>query len=449
MNAPWDPTDPVRSHSSGDAVPSGPVVGEANTWPTSPGPARPPESPMAPASTVTPHQAPSVGLGGPPPPPPPPVTGLVRQPPAWSPPNPPPPWQTPTAPAPGRGARPGLVAVAILVVAALLAAGFVAGRVTSDSGPAQAQGPSASDLREAGLPTEAPVRGNPEEAVAAVAEALSPAVVQIETGLGLGSGVVYDPEGLLLTNNHVVEGSDEVIVRFADGSAVDGEVLGADPSSDIAVVQVPTDAVIGVAVLALGEEVRVGQTAVAIGSPFGFDQTVTSGIISAVGRPFPNEAEEILVGMLQTDAPINQGNSGGALANREGKVIGINTAIASVSGDNNGLGFAVPIDLAYERAERLATGEDIETAVLGVMAPDADEDDNVPGALIGEVDEQSGAYEAGMRDGDVVTAIDGQPVRDFGQLAIAIFRYLPGDTIDLTVERDGETLTLEATLGVR
>src|SRR5690606_7709187 len=129
-------------------------------------------------------------------------------------------------------------------------------------------------------------------------------------------------DGLILTNAHVVGGSDEVMVRFADGSSTEGSVLGADTSTDVAVVEIDPSAVIGTASLALDSEVKVGQLAVAIGSPFGLDQTVTSGIISAIDRPYPGS--EIVVGMLQTDAPINSGNSGGALVNRQGQVIGIN-----------------------------------------------------------------------------------------------------------------------------
>jgi putative serine protease PepD len=367
--------------------------------------------------------------------------------PTWSPPNPPPPLPSSDLPPPSASRRGGGWRALLVVIAALalLLAGILVGRLTTDDDPGSqgANGPSAQDLQNAGLPTSPPVQGNPDEPVAAVAEAVAPAVVQIETSVGLGSGVVYDPKGLIITNNHVVEGSDHVNVVFSDGSSVDGEVLGTDPTADIAVVKVPSDSLLGVAVLCTNQEVRVGQVAVAIGSPFGLDQTVTSGIVSAVDRPF----EGTLVGMIQTDAPINHGNSGGALADREGCVIGINAAIASTSGDNNGLGFAIPISLAYERATRLANGEAIETAVLGVRAPQTD--DTAAGALIGTVDSGSGADHAGMKDGDIVTAINGQTVRDFNQLATSIFQYLPGDTIHLTVVRDGQTLSLDATLGAK
>jgi putative serine protease PepD len=370
--------------------------------------------------------------------------------PNWAPPNPPPPLPTGGgAPTSSRGGA-WKVILAIFIALALLVSGFLVGRTTGD-GTDGAQSPNVEDAREAGLPTQAPVQGESDEPIAAVAEAVSPAVVQIETSqggtpLGVGSGVVYDPDGLIITNSHVVEGADAVQVRMADGTMVDGEVLGADPSTDIAVVRIPSSAVIDVAVLALGEEVRVGQLAVAIGSPFGFDQTVTSGIVSAVGRPFPND-EQILVAMIQTDAPINQGNSGGALVDREGRVIGINSAIVSQSGDNNGLGFSIPIDLAYERAVRLAAGESIETPLLGVFGEPTD--DGSPGAQITEITAGSGADAAGMEVGDVVTEMDGETIHSFEQLATLIVEHTPGDIVEITVVRDGDTFTLDAELGSR
>lgn len=366
--------------------------------------------------------------------------------PSWTPPNPPPPLSSPmTSPPTTSGRRGGgwRVAVAIIVAVALMVAGFMVGRLTMGDDNEGAQAPSQEELEAAGLPTEPPVQGDQDEPVAAVAEAVSPAVVQIETSVGLGSGVVYDPEGLIITNNHVVEGEDQVTVRLADGSSVDGEVLGTDPSTDVAVVKIPSSAVLTVAVLGLDQEVRVGQLAVAVGSPFGFDQTVTSGIVSAVDRPFPTD--EIVVGMIQTDAPINSGNSGGALADREGRVIGINTAIISTSGDNNGLGFSIPIDLAYARAQRLAEGETIETPLLGVTGEPTD--DGTPGALITDVSADTAASAAGLKVGDVVTAINDNELRSFDELAADIGAHVPGDTVTLTVDRDGETITIDAVLG--
>jgi putative serine protease PepD len=344
-------------------------------------------------------------------------------------------------PAPRRRGRFALVAVVLVV---LLVAGFAVGRLTSDE-PLDLG--SASDLGAAVAPTaaEPPVSGDTDEPVAAVAEAVSPAVVQIETGSGLGSGVVFDEEGLILTNAHVVGESGEVTVRFADGSSADGSVLGADTSTDVAVVQIDSDAVIGTAQLALDSEVKVGHLAVAIGSPFGLDQTVTSGIISAIDRPYPGS--EIVVGMLQTDAPINSGNSGGALVNRNGQVIGINTAIFSNSGDNSGIGFAIPIGVAYNQAQKIINGESLDTGFLGIEgeAPPNGES----GVLVQAVTDGSAADDAGIAVGDIIVSVDGEEMKDIGDLAATISTFSPGDEVELEVNRDGETSTVSATLGER
>jgi putative serine protease PepD len=332
----------------------------------------------------------------------------------------------------------------VLLVVCVLVAGFAVGRLTYDD----SVDVGTSDLDPAVLQQTAadpPVEGDVEEPVAEVAEAVSPAVVQIETEVGLGSGVVFDADGLIITNAHVVADSESVTVRFADGSSADGSVLGADASTDVAVVQIDSSAVIGTAQLALDTEVKVGQLAVAIGSPFGLDQTVTSGIISAVDRPYPNS--EIVVGMLQTDAPINSGNSGGALVNRYGQVIGINTAIFSNSGDNSGIGFAIPVGVAHSQAQKIIKGESLETGFLGIEgnAPPGGES----GVLVENVTSGSAADEAGIEVGDVIAAVDGEEMKDIGDLAATISTFSPGDEVELVVVRDGETSEVTATLGQR
>jgi putative serine protease PepD len=331
-----------------------------------------------------------------------------------------------------------------VVLTLLLVAGFAVGRLTSDD----AVDSTATDALASGV---TPVVGSPpvesgvDEPVAAVAEAVSPAVVQIETGVGLGSGVVFSEDGLVLTNAHVVGDSSEVTVRFADGSSTDGSVLGADTSTDVAVVEIDPDAVIGVAQLALDNEVKVGQLAVAIGSPFGLDQTVTSGIISAADRPYPNS--EIVVGMLQTDAPINSGNSGGALVNRNGQVIGINTAIFSNSGDNSGIGFAIPVGVAHNQAQKIIKGESLDTGFLGIEgeAPPNGES----GVLIQAVTDGSAAQDAGLDVGDIIVTVDGEELTDIGDLAATISTYSPGEEVELEVSRDGKVSKVSAVLGER
>jgi putative serine protease PepD len=289
------------------------------------------------------------------------------------------------------------------------------------------------------------VPGDGNEPIADVAAAVSPAVVQIQVqGGGLGSGTIYDAEGYILTNAHVVGSSSTVRVVLADGTTYTGEVLGTAPNSDIAVVDIDADTDLPVARLS-SDDVRVGQTAVALGSPFGLDQTVTAGIVSAVDRPVDNE-QGVAVNMIQTDAPINPGNSGGALANRFGEVVGVPTAIFSQSGENNGIGFAIPIETAKRIADKIVDGEAIATAGLNIQVED---DGSVPGAVIREITSGGAADDAGLESGDRITAVDGDQVRNRSELQARIGTYSPGDTVAVTFERDGNTRTVEVTLGTR
>jgi S1-C subfamily serine protease len=277
------------------------------------------------------------------------------------------------------------------------------------------------------------------EPVALIAEAVGPAVVQIETDLSIGSGVLYSDDGLILTAHHVVEGETEVLVRLFDGRSMTGTVLGFHDVTDIAVVQIPATEDLPIAELGLGLNTKVGQLAVALGSPFGFDQTVTAGIVSAVDRIVRN------VTMVQTDAAINPGNSGGPLVDSAGRVIGINDIIFTESGDNAGVGFAISIDLAFVVAQQIVAGEQPQLAFLGVGVSDAAGEN--PGARVEEVVPGSGADLAGLQLGDVITAVDDRALTESADLRVRIIEKAPGDTVDLTVLRDGEELILEATLG--
>jgi S1-C subfamily serine protease len=282
-----------------------------------------------------------------------------------------------------------------------------------------------------------------DEPVAAVAAALLPSMVQIEAGFGLGSGFVYE-EGHVLTAAHVVEGSNNVVVRFADGNQAEGTVLGSDTVHDVAVIEVDTNDT-PVAPLALDEALVVGQLAVALGSPWGLEQTVTSGVVSAVDRPVANiNSVQVLI---QTDASINPGNSGGALADRQGRVIGVNIEIFTQTGTNSGVGFAVPITVAYDIAQQIVAGTPIETAYLGVTGENATGDQ--AGALITEIVASGPAAESGLQVGDVVTAVDALGVRSMPDLAGRIRSYNPGDDAVLDVIRNGESITVTVTLGVR
>jgi len=334
-----------------------------------------------------------------------------------------------------------LVGVALL---SFLAAGFVTrGLIDEPSTIASIERP-AVPTTVAG-PSTPLVPASEDEPVAAVATALGPSVVVIKNTDGLGSGVVYDASGLIMTNAHVVGTAKSVAVTFGDGQTIDGSVLGRDPTTDIAVVKVDAGKDVPAARLAT-TDAKPGQMAIAVGSPFGLDHTVTAGVVSAVNRPVDNESG-VVASMIQTDAAINPGNSGGALANRHGEVIGINTMIFSQSGENNGIGFAIPIGTAKTVADKITGGDSLARAFLGTSTQQPD--DGTPGAAIAKVESGSPAATAGLEVGDIVTDIDGTPVKQSGDLAAAISTRSPGDTIRLTVQRGGTDIVVEATLGTR
>ncbi|MGH8950845.1 MAG: S1C family serine protease [Acidimicrobiia bacterium] len=350
-----------------------------------------------------------------------------------------PPAQPPRAPAPSRRSPWLIGLLALLLVIGSSVATYL---VTTglDDAPT-----------EQGEPTAEPSPIEPgEEPVADAAAVILPSVVQIQVGegpgSGVGSGVIYDSEGLILTAAHVVQDSDTVVVRFADGEEVEGTVLGGTTGADVAVVQVDRTG-LPAADLALDEDPQVGQMAIALGSPWGLQGTVTAGIISAVDQAIPSGGSARAV--LQTDAAINPGNSGGPLVDREGRVIGINVSIFSLSGANDGVGFAVPIDVAHDIAERVVAGEEIQTAFLGVILDVEGVESGQAGAVIAEVTPDSAADEAGLEVGDLVISIDGTAVQSSADLAAQVQTHQPGSTMDLVVVRDGDEMTLTVTLGER
>lgn len=349
-----------------------------------------------------------------------------------------------------KGRRGGVAVLAVLAVLAVFAAGVggvLVGKelgandatVSSTKGPVNGQTVST---------VPGPVPSNATEPIAAVAAALSPAVVQIETGTGLGSGFIYDKSGLILTAAHVVEGATSVDVRFGDGISAKGTVLGSDPNTDVAVVKIATRADLPVAVLATNVDIQVGQTAVAIGSPFGLDQTVTAGIVSAIGRSTGTPGQRAIPA-IQTDAPINSGNSGGALADRQGRVIGVNDSIItgnSQASGNVGVGFAIPIDIAKAMADRIVAGQSTDGGYMGIRSSDST--GSQPGAVIVEVEPGSPAASAGLGRSDVVTSVNGEPVTSAIDLVAAVTPLEPGQKITLVVERNGKGRSVELTLGV-
>ncbi|HEU4894738.1 MAG TPA: trypsin-like peptidase domain-containing protein [Acidimicrobiia bacterium] len=281
-----------------------------------------------------------------------------------------------------------------------------------------------------------------DEPVADAAEVILPSVVHIQTTSGVGSGVVYG-DGLVMTAAHVVQGSETVRVRFTDGTQVIGNVLGTAEQVDIAVIEVDRGDLTPATFLS--EKPRVGQMAIAVGSPWGLESTVTAGIISAVDQT--NCSPETCASMVQTDAAINPGNSGGPLVDREGRVIGINVSIFTDSGANDGVGFAVPSEIAMTYAEGIVSGEPIETAFLGVQAGDVTSEGQA-GAVINTVVAESAAESAGIQVDDVVIGFDGVPIVDWPDLIAQVRSHQPGETVEMLILRDGEEITVSVTLGV-
>jgi S1-C subfamily serine protease len=332
--------------------------------------------------------------------------------------------------------------VSVLFVLGALMAGVALGWLifTNPPGPEASTATTVTASDPEASPTNEVVDSS--EPVADVADALLPSVVQIETPAGLGSGVIYDSGGLILTAAHVVEGSETVDVRMSDGTQHAGRVLGGVVGADIAVVEVDATG-LPAASLDRDGDIRVGQLAVAIGSPYGLDSTVTSGVVSAVNQSVGGRNG--FQSLIQTDAAINPGNSGGALANRNGDVIGINVSIFSATGGNDGVGFAVPIDLAADLADSIVSGEPISTAVLGISGTDAESGPS--GALVAEVQPGSAAESAGIQIGDVITEVDGVRVQGIGDVAAQIRTHRPGDVVELVVRRAGAEMTISAELG--
>ncbi|HVM35494.1 MAG TPA: trypsin-like peptidase domain-containing protein [Actinomycetota bacterium] len=328
----------------------------------------------------------------------------------------------------------------VLLVPLLVATGFVAGRELGGEETTASPGVSERDVSSA-APAPLPDEVAADEPVAAIAERVLPSVVQIDTGFGVGAGVIYDADGLIITAAHVVEGANVVDVRLSTGRRIEGRVLGSDPNSDIAVVR--ADASNLPAATLAEDEPTVGQLAVAIGSPFGLESTVTAGVVSAVNRAV-QRPDGTFQTMVQTDAPINPGNSGGALVDRTGRVIGINDAIRTTTGGNQGVGFAVPIDVVRWVADRIINGEPVEPAMLGVSGGPVP--DGRAGALVTQVIPGSPADDAGIREGDVITTIDGTFVESMEDLAAVIRSIPPGEEVTLEVERDDATLELTTTL---
>jgi putative serine protease PepD len=263
-------------------------------------------------------------------------------------------------------------------------------------------------------------------------------------GAATGSGFVIDKQGHIVTNQHVVSGAESVSVEFSDGSEVEAEIVGTDPSTDIAVLDVNRPAAQLTTVSFASEgSLEVGDPVVAIGSPFGLDGTLTTGVISALGREIRSPNGFTIENAVQTDAALNNGNSGGPVLDTQGRVVGVAAQIRSENGGNVGIGYAIPGDTAKRVAADLIQDGSVEHAYLGVSLP------NDGAAQITEIVPGMPADRAGLRAGDEVTAIDGKTIESGDELREAIDAKRPGDKLTLTITRNGDERTVDVTLGER
>src|SRR3984885_3727664 len=267
---------------------------------------------------------------------------------------------------------------------------------------------------------------------------------------GLGSGVIISADGYILTNNHVVNNATEIQVALNDGRQFTAKVIGSDPKTDVALIRIKADNLPALT-LADSDKIEVGDVVLAIGNPFGIGQTVTKGIVSAKDRTTSGEMDE---DFIQTDAAINPGNSGGALVDTEGRLVGINSAILTHSGGNQGIGFAVPSNLCRWVMDSLVKNGRVERGFLGVMIQNLTPDlakafklDRMTGALVGDVSPGSPADKAGIKSGDVITQLNGQPIEDASQLKLRVAESSPGSNVQFGVNRNGEVKTFDVTLG--
>ncbi len=369
-----------------------------------------------------------------------------------------------------KGWRTGAIALLALVMLLVLGVGLFAGWEFGRNGTGSSYAsPSTTGLQTGNTNTSnatipALDNNNISAVRAAVVNKVKPAVVQINVttsqGSGLGSGVIIDKRGYIVTNNHVVSGTRTVQVVLSDGTNHQGTVTGTDPADDLAVVKIDPPANMTVAQLGDSSSLKVGQDVMAIGNPLGITQTVTSGIVSALGRNVNEQNGAVIPNAVQTDAPINPGNSGGALVDLQGNVVGIPTLTAVDPEFNtpaNGVGFAIPSNrVKFVTPQIIDTGKVTHTgrAALGVrpatVSPNVQGMDNLSidhGALITGFSPNSPAQQAGLQTGDVIVQIDNKDVNDVPSLQDALLAKNPGDKVAVKVQRGNQQLTVNVSLG--
>ena len=447
---------PANPPSVWTTAPQPPVIDKRPPLPMSPPPASPDY--QSPTSNLQPPGVPRYGAATPPLPPrpgPPDAAGPLGP--------------SRATPSPARSSSPERralwVVLGAVIAAALIAAGFGLAEVVEDE-PSAVDTASATTLASSSTnssnsstsqsPTttaNAPVAADANEPAAEVATKVGPSVVLIEikTPAGAvvssGSGIVYDKNGVIFTNAHVVESAGAVSVTFSNGRVeANVPVIARDMARDVAVLRASARDDLVPAVFARTADVRVGQIAIAIGAPFGLDQSVTQGIVSAVNR-IVQSFGNCGIDMIQTDAPINPGNSGGALVDKQGRLIGMNTSIRTSGATSNGsvgVGFAVPSDTIKVTVDRMLRGEVTDVAFLGVGG--ANVESNPGGVLVGSVSANSPASAAGIRQGDLITSVNGAKVTTFADIRTRIQTAKPGDVFEIELTRDGQSQTVKATL---
>ena len=379
-----------------------------------------------------------------------------------------PPAMTQTAPLPVER-RPRRTGLATAVVATAVVMGGVAG-VGGAAAWSALDGNGTSSAGGAGTPitsqvVDTPDSPAPQGSVEAVAAKVLPSVVKIDVsgaqGSGSGSGIILSSDGEILTNNHVVALAGDggsLVVELNDGSDAKAEVLGTDPLTDTAVIKAQGVSGLTPATIGKSSDLKVGQSVVAIGSPFGLDSTVTSGIVSALNRPVnvgtDSQNNATTYPAIQTDAAINPGNSGGALVDLAGNVVGINSSIRTASATGGeagsiGLGFAIPMDEVMPIVDQMTKGETPTHARLGIQVSDATSGAGAQitdGAEVQDVTAGSTAADAGLAKGDVITKVDDQPIASADSLVATIRSYRPGDQVTVTYVHDGDTKTVSLTL---
>jgi putative serine protease PepD len=335
--------------------------------------------------------------------------------------------------------------VALLVVTGVLDTG---NSTSTSTGSTTATPPAPAPTTTISAPSAA------ANSVAGIYQRVSPGVVYVENDQGgqaaaSGSGFVIDTAGDIVTNEHVVESGTGFRIRFGEnGDPIPAKLLGADKSNDLALLKIdPSKVKGGLQPVTLGESntLRPGEPTVAIGSPFGLEGTVTSGIVSALNRTIQAPNGFSISGAIQTDAAINPGNSGGPLLDSAGRVIGVNSQIASQSGSNSGVGFAIPVDQVRRVIPFLEKGQKVPHAYLGVASGNTQQG----GALVGQVTAGGPAQKAGLQQGDRIIALDSQPIHSPDDLSAAVNDRKPGEQVTITVERNGARRTLNVTLGTQ